>query len=128
MSFIEDKIQFEGLTFGDIILTSSYSELFPRDIDLSLKLTPNNSDSENKMAISIACEGGICIFHKNMSNKRQALQETIEERAATGYRDTGNRKAQQQATFFQTSNAGVSKSLPIDTSITQEATNYSIVQ
>jgi IMP dehydrogenase/GMP reductase len=41
MSFIEDKLQFEGLTFDDVLLLPAYSEVLPRDVDLSSGFTRN---------------------------------------------------------------------------------------
>lgn len=96
MSFLEDKIQFEGLTFDDVLLVPSYSEILPRDVDLSSKFTRNitintpilsaamDTVTEYKMAIAIAREGGIGVIHKNMSIDDQAHQVTTVKRAENG--------------------------------------------
>ena len=96
MSFLEDKIQFEGLTFDDVLLIPSYSELLPREVDLSSKFTRNiiintpilsaamDTVTESKMAIAIAREGGIGVIHKNMSIEEQAHQVTTVKRAENG--------------------------------------------
>lgn len=96
MSFLEDKIQFEGLTFDDVLLIPSYSELLPREVDLSSKFTRNitintpilsaamDTVTENKMAIAIAREGGIGVLHKNMEILEQAHQVTTVKRAENG--------------------------------------------
>ncbi len=96
MSFIEDKIQFEGLTFDDVLLLPSYSELLPREVDLTSRFTRNirintpiltaamDTVTENKMAIAIAREGGIGVLHKNMSIEAQAHQVTTVKRAENG--------------------------------------------
>ncbi|WP_346860093.1 IMP dehydrogenase [uncultured Draconibacterium sp.] len=96
MSFLEDKIQFEGLTFDDVLLIPSYSELLPREVDLSSKFTRNiiintpilsaamDTVTENKMAIAIAREGGIGVLHKNMGILEQAHQVTTVKRAENG--------------------------------------------
>nr|WP_321355815.1 IMP dehydrogenase [uncultured Draconibacterium sp.] len=96
MSFLEDKIQFEGLTFDDVLLIPSYSELLPREVDLSSKFTKNivintpilsaamDTVTESKMAIAIAREGGIGVIHKNMSIEEQAHQVTTVKRAENG--------------------------------------------
>jgi IMP dehydrogenase len=74
----------EGLTFDDVLLVPAYSEIIPRDVDVSTFLTkaiPLNMPimsacmdtvTESKMAIAIARQGGIGIIHKNMSVEDQA--------------------------------------------------------
>ncbi|WP_321375576.1 IMP dehydrogenase [uncultured Draconibacterium sp.] len=96
MSFLEDKIQFEGLTFDDVLLIPSYSELLPREVDLSSRFTRNivintpilsaamDTVTESKMAIAIAREGGIGVIHKNMGIEEQAHQVTTVKRAENG--------------------------------------------
>ncbi len=96
MSFLEDKIQFEGLTFDDVLLVPSYSELLPRDVDLSSRFTRNivintpilsaamDTVTEYNMAIAIAREGGIGVIHKNMEIAEQAHQVTTVKRAENG--------------------------------------------
>ena len=39
MSFFEDKLQFEGLTFDDVLLIPAYSEVLPREVQLSTRFT-----------------------------------------------------------------------------------------
>lgn len=96
MSFIEDKIQFEGLTFDDVLLLPAYSELLPREVDLSSRFTRNinintpiltaamDTVTEHKMAIAIAREGGIGVIHKNMGIDEQARQVMMVKRAENG--------------------------------------------
>lgn len=93
MSFIEDKIQFEGLTFDDVLLLPAYSEVLPRQVDLrtlfSRNITLNSpvvsaamdTVTEAEMAIALAREGGIGVIHKNMSIEKQAAQVKIVKRA-----------------------------------------------
>jgi len=96
MSFLSDKVEFEGLTFDDVLLLPSYSEVLPRDVDLSSKFTRSitinapivtaamDTVTEYKMAIAIAREGGIGVIHKNMSIDEQAHQVTTVKRAENG--------------------------------------------
>ncbi|MCD6354671.1 MAG: IMP dehydrogenase [Prolixibacteraceae bacterium] len=96
MSFLSDKITFEGLTFDDVLLIPSYSEVLPREVDLSSKFTRSitintpivsaamDTVTENKMAIAIAREGGIGVIHKNMGIVEQAHQVTRVKRAENG--------------------------------------------
>ncbi len=96
MSFLIDKVEFEGLTFDDVLLIPSYSEVLPREVDLSSKFTRNitintpvvtaamDTVTEIKMAIAIAREGGIGVIHKNMEIEEQAHQVTTVKRAENG--------------------------------------------
>jgi IMP dehydrogenase len=93
MSFIEEKILFEGLTFDDVLLLPAYSEVLPRDVDVSSPLTRSiilkapivsaamDTVTEAQMAIAIAREGGIGVIHKNMSIEKQAAQVKSVKRA-----------------------------------------------
>ena len=93
MSFFADKVISEGLTFDDVLLIPSYSEVLPREVELSSWFTRNirlstpivtaamDTVTESVMAIAIAREGGIGVIHKNMSITDQARQVTIVKRA-----------------------------------------------
>ena len=41
MSFIEDRVKLEGLTFDDVLLIPSYSEVLPKEVSLTTKFTRN---------------------------------------------------------------------------------------
>lgn len=96
MSFFADKVVSEGLTFDDVLLIPSYSEVLPREVDLSSWFTRNirlntpivtaamDTVTESSMAIAIAREGGIGVIHKNMSITEQARQVTAVKRAENG--------------------------------------------
>ena len=68
----------EALTFDDILLVPQYSEILPRDVNISCKLTNKiklnipllsaamDTVTEYKMGIALAREGGIGVIHKNM--------------------------------------------------------------
>jgi IMP dehydrogenase len=93
MSFIEDKVVIEGLTFDDVLLVPSFSEVLPREVDLSTRFSKNikvnvpmvsaamDTVTEEKLAIAIAREGGIGVIHKNMSIEEQARQVKKVKRA-----------------------------------------------
>ena len=96
MSFIADRIITEGFTFDDLLLVPAYSEVLPRDVDLSTKFSRNitlnspiisaamDTVTETNMAKAIAREGGIGVIHKNMSIERQADQVRAVKRAENG--------------------------------------------
>lgn len=96
MSFIADKIVMDGLTYDDVLLIPAYSEVLPREVELSTKFSRNielkipfvtaamDTVTEAKMAIAIAREGGIGVIHKNMSIQEQASQVAIVKRAENG--------------------------------------------
>ncbi|SEA08880.1 IMP dehydrogenase [Porphyromonadaceae bacterium KH3R12] len=96
MSFIADKIIMEGLTFDDLLLVPAYSEVLPKNVDLSTQFSRNislnipmvsaamDTVTETTMAIAIAREGGIGVIHKNMSIADQAKQVRAVKRAENG--------------------------------------------
>lgn len=96
MSFIEEKAKQEGLTFDDVLLVPSYSEVLPRNVDLRTRFSRNielnipivsaamDTVTETAMAIAIAREGGMGVIHKNMSIDEQAKQVKRVKRAENG--------------------------------------------
>ena len=96
MSFLQDKVDLEGLTFDDVLLIPSYSELMPREADISTQFTPAirlrtpivsaamDTVTEEALAMAIAREGGIGVIHKNMSIEEQARQVVSVKRAENG--------------------------------------------
>jgi len=96
MSFIADKVVMDGLTFDDVLLIPAYSEVLPREVDLTTSFTRNiqlnipfvsaamDTVTEAKLAIAIAREGGIGVIHKNMSIEEQAKQVRYVKRAQNG--------------------------------------------
>lgn len=93
MTFFEDKILAEGLTFDDVLLVPQYSEVLPREVSLKTRFSRNielnipivsaamDTVTEANLAIAIAREGGIGVIHKNMSIEDQAAQVKMVKRA-----------------------------------------------
>jgi IMP dehydrogenase len=80
------RILEQALTFDDVLLVPAYSEVLPREVDLSSQLTRGirvnlpfvsaamDTVTEARLAITIAQEGGIGIVHKNMTIEGQARE------------------------------------------------------
>ena len=91
-----NKIVKEGLTFDDVLLIPSASDVLPSGVDLHTALTDNlklniplmssamDTVTESKLAIALAREGGIGIIHKNMSIDEQASQVDKVKRSEHG--------------------------------------------
>lgn len=85
-----------GLTYDDVLLIPSYSNIIPKDTDLRTKFSRNiqlnipivtagmDTVTEAPMAIAIAQEGGIGVIHKNMTIERQAAEVRKVKRAENG--------------------------------------------
>ncbi len=90
------KIVKEGITFDDILLIPGYSNVLPKEVDLSTKLTKKiklnvpfmsagmDTVTEARMAVAIARQGGIGIIHKNMSIEEQADEVDKVKRSENG--------------------------------------------
>jgi IMP dehydrogenase len=80
------RIAKEALTFDDVLLQPGYSEVLPREVDLSTSVTREirlsipllsaamDTVTESRLAIALAQEGGLGVIHKNMSIEEQARQ------------------------------------------------------
>jgi IMP dehydrogenase len=92
----KSKFYGEGLTFDDVLLMPAYSEVLPREVNISTQLTKDirlnlpmvsaamDTVTEAPLAIALAREGGIGILHKNMSIERQADQVRKVKRSESG--------------------------------------------
>ena len=86
----------EGLTFDDVLLMPAYSEVLPREVDITATLTKSiklnvpmlsaamDTVTEAQLAIALAREGGLGILHKNMSIEQQADQVRKVKRSENG--------------------------------------------
>ena len=96
MSFINERVQPEGLTFDDVLLVPAYSEVLPREVNIQTRFSRNiklnipivsaamDTVTEAPLAIALAREGGIGVIHKNMPIEVQAAQVRAVKRAENG--------------------------------------------
>lgn len=92
----DDKFKGEALTYDDVLLVPAYSEVMPRQVDISTNFSRNirlyipivtaamDTVTESTMAIAIAQEGGMGVIHKNMTIEEQAIQVRKVKRAENG--------------------------------------------
>lgn len=90
------KIVGDGITFDDVLLVPSYSEVIPNQVDITTNLTKKirlnipmmsagmDTVTESQMAIAMARQGGIGIIHKNMSIEQQAEEVDRVKRSENG--------------------------------------------
>ena len=96
LEFEQEKFVGEGYTYDDVLLVPAYSEVLPRNVDLTTSFTKNirlnipvvsaamDTVTESLLAIAIAQEGGIGVIHKNMSIEAQAIEVNKVKRAENG--------------------------------------------
>lgn len=92
----KSKFYGEGLTFDDVLLAPAYSEVLPREVNITSQLTKEitinlpivssamDTVTEAGLAIALAREGGIGMLHKNMSIEKQADQVRKVKRSESG--------------------------------------------
>src|SRR5881227_3023226 len=86
----------EGLTFDDVLLEPSRSEVVPAEVDTRTCLTRQiglnipivsaamDMVTESHLAIALAQQGGIGIVHRNMSIERQCEEVDRVKRSESG--------------------------------------------
>lgn len=93
---MKNKVVGEALTFDDVLLLPRYSEVLPKDVDVSTYLTRSiklnipllsaamDTVTEAATAITMAREGGLGVIHKNMSIEAQALEVDKVKKSESG--------------------------------------------
>ncbi|MFM7195184.1 MAG: IMP dehydrogenase [Bacteroidota bacterium] len=96
MALPASKFLFKALTYDDVLLVPSYSEVLPRETDTRSQLTSNitlnipivsaamDTVTEAELAIAMALEGGLGFIHKNMSITAQTEQVRRVKRSQSG--------------------------------------------
>lgn len=96
MTIQSGKIIGEGLTYDDVLMVPSYSDILPRDVNVSSQFTKGirlntpivsaamDTVTESRLAIAIAQEGGIGVLHKNMTIAQQAEKVRMVKRSESG--------------------------------------------
>ena len=92
---LEDQLR-EALTFDDVLLVPAYSQVIPRDVDVTTRLTPSiplrmplvssamDTVTEAATAIRMAREGGMGFIHKNLTIEEQAREVSRVKKAQSG--------------------------------------------
>lgn len=85
-----------ALTFDDVLLVPHYSEVLPKDVNITSRLTKNivlntpflssamDTVTEVDTAIAMARHGGMGVIHKNMTIEEQAKQVKMVKRSEAG--------------------------------------------
>jgi len=96
MSLDQSKLPFEALTYDDVLLLPSYSEVLPREVITETNLTGKiklnipilsaamDTVTEADLAITIALEGGLGFIHKNMTIEKQVQEVRKVKRSQSG--------------------------------------------
>lgn len=91
-----EKFGKEGLTFDDVLLVPDYSQVLPRDVDVSVRLHASvflkiplvsagmDTVTEGRLAIAIAREGGMGVIHKNLTIEEQTREVDKVKRSEHG--------------------------------------------
>lgn len=86
----------EAYSFDDVLLIPNYSDVVPKDVNISTRLTRNvplnipivsaamDTVTESDAAITMAREGGMGFIHRNMSIKSQGMEVDKVKKSESG--------------------------------------------
>jgi len=93
---MSDRIAYRGITFDDVLLEPTLSDVVPKEVEISSRLTrniqlnlpilsaPMDTVTESALAIAIAQEGGLGVIHKNLSIEAQTREVDKVKRSENG--------------------------------------------
>ncbi len=93
---VPDKFAYQGLTFDDVLLVPTESDVVPSEADTSSWVTRNiavkmplvssamDTVTEARMAIAMARQGGVGVLHRNLPIDEQATQVDLVKRSEAG--------------------------------------------
>mgnify|MGYP006296436973 FL=1 len=93
---MDERFDKVALTFDDVLLQPAKSDILPKEVDVTTKLSENislnipiisaamDTVTESRLAIAIARQGGLGIIHKNMSIRDQADEVDKVKRSESG--------------------------------------------
>ncbi|MCO5999135.1 IMP dehydrogenase [Actinoallomurus rhizosphaericola] len=98
MTFAPEPAKFapQGLTYDDVLLVPSYSELVPGEADTTTRLSRSitlriplvsaamDTVTEARMAVAMARQGGLGVLHRNLPIDEQAQQVDLVKRSEAG--------------------------------------------
>ncbi|HET8615323.1 MAG TPA: IMP dehydrogenase [Actinomycetales bacterium] len=96
MSEVPEKFATLGLTFDDVLLQPSESDVIPSEVDTSSRVSRRitvrvpllssamDTVTEARMAIAMARQGGLGVLHRNLSIDDQASQVDLVKRSESG--------------------------------------------
>jgi IMP dehydrogenase len=93
---MQDRIVGEAITFDDVLLVPTYSEVVGSDVDVTSQATRRvglkipilsaamDTVTESALSIALAQQGGFGVIHKNLSIEQQVKEVYLVKRSVNG--------------------------------------------